>query len=477
MYKNTTQGLAENVNAIGFSDLPESLVDKIKLMLLDDIGCALGASLTDRARIILEFVEEFGGNPQASVIGGHRTSCALAAFANGELINALDYSYNMENWHVDIFVTPPCLAAAEQQHSSGADLITALAIAHEVGVRAISSMAQHKVLIDEPPYYQESPRFGYSTTVFGGVAGAGKLFGLDVKEMQNAFGVAGASTAVPALQKWSHTSGPIAMIKYGSWSGWVAQLAMTAVVLASKGFTGDITILDGEWGYWQIVGSPFFKTGVLLDRFGQDWRGERADFKPYPCCSCNFGGIEAITRLIKEHEIKPEDIDEILIKADPSLSVPMRMDMSVESFGDVQFHNALIFAIAAYYGDNPGPNWQLPSTYNDPRVRALMEKVKVEVYLGASEFLTKLIEANTGAFFPNTAVTITAKGKKFTIEVASPKGYPSNPMTKAEVIEKFKNNAQYSRLRSSRIHQIMRMVGELEKVDDVTELTRLTTVT
>lgn len=476
MFENVTQQLAELVTTIGFDDLPEELVRNHKLMLLDNIGCALAGSVTDRGRIALELVGELGGKPQASIIGNHRSSYALASFANGELVNALDFCYNTEGRHLGIYVFPPCLVIAEREHSSGKELITALAVAHEVGGRAVSSLAQHKVLKDEPPYYETSPRFGYTTTIFGGVAGAGKLLGLNVGRMQNAFGIAGASTPVPALQHWDYTSGPVFMVKYNSWSGWIAQLATVAALLAEKGFTGDTTILDGEWGFWQIVGSPFFKVDNLLEGLGETWHSGKADFKFYPCCSCNFAGIDGINKIMQEHGIDPEEIEEIVVKNDPELLTPRRMGVEVESFGDASFRNTLIFAIAAFYGNNPGPNWELPTTINDPRVRALMERVKVELHPRASELLAKQMKTTGGTFFTDTIVEIIARGRKFSVEISSHKGKPDNPMTESELVDKFRNNASYSMVKSSKVEEIIQMISELEKVDDVTKLTRLTTI-
>ena len=85
--------------------------------------------------------------------------------------------------HACPYVTPSCLAAAERVHASGKELITALTLAHEIGGRVDASLAQLKVLKEEPLYYEESPRTSYVRTIFGGVAGAGKLLGLDASKM------------------------------------------------------------------------------------------------------------------------------------------------------------------------------------------------------------------------------------------------------------------------------------------------------
>lgn len=477
MFEGVTQQLAKSVTTIKYDDLPQEVVEKIKLMLLDSIGCALAGHITDRGRIALELVEEFGGNPQASIIGNHRTSYTLAAFINSELINALDYDYDGPlTGHVGPYVTSPCLAMAEREHASGEDFILALALANEIGGRVTSSLAQHYVLKEEPPYYEESPHFSQTSTIFGGVAGTGKLLGLDVNQLSNAFGIAGASTAVPAQMKWQHLPGPAIMTKYNCWTGWLSQLATVAALLAKKGYTGDKTILDGEWGYWKIVGSPFFKVERLFEGLGEVWHIEEVDFKLYPVCRINSAAVDGINQLMQEHEIKPQEIENIVVKGPPMGLAPLRVGMEMESFADIQFRNTYITAVAVYYGRSPSPAWQMPAIYNSPEVKAMAEKVKTELHPRASEITASRIKVGKLPIFWDQIVEITARGKKFIAEIPIPKGSPGNPVSKAELVEKFRVNAAYSRLKSSKTEQIVQMIDRLDKVADVTELTRLTTV-
>jgi 2-methylcitrate dehydratase PrpD len=115
----------------------------------------------------------------------------------------------------------------------------------------------------------------------------------------------------------------------------------------------------------------------------------------------------------------------------------------------------------------------MPTVYNDARVRALVKKVKVEKHPQAEEFLTRKIKASRLPVFWETIVEITARGKKFAMEVNRPKGTPGNPLTETELVEKFKVNASYSMLPSSRVKEIIQTIGDLERLDDITSLTKL----
>ncbi|MFC1970427.1 MmgE/PrpD family protein [Chloroflexota bacterium] len=477
MLDGITERLVDSTLKTSFADLPKEVVDKIKQMLLDSIGCALAGATVDRGKLAIELVKEFGGNPQASIIGSHHTSYALAAFANGELINALDYDYvGPVAPHICPYVTSPCLAIAEHVHASGKELILSLALAHEIGGRFITSIAQKKISKEEPPYYEEWPRYTHAYTVFGGVAGACKLLRLDSKQISNALGIVGASAPVPAGAKWERLAGPAIMVKYNAWSGWVCQLATVAVLLAKKGFTGDTTILDGEWGFWKIVGSPFFNVDNLLGDLGKIWHIGEVEFKLYPTCGLTHAGIEGINRILMEHEIRPEEIDAIRVKGDALLLSPNRAGMEIQSFADVQFSNAYIFAIGAYHGRSPSAAWQMPTIYDSPEVKALAKKVKVEVHPQAEELISSRLKAGKRPNFWNTIVEITAGESKFSTEVISPKGTQDNPVMEEELVEKFRNNACYSMLSTGKTEEIIEIVKKLEEVDDITKLTRLITV-
>lgn len=472
----TTQKIADFVTRVTFNDLPDPVVHQVKRIVLDDIGCALGANAVDRARIALEMVELQGGNPQASIIGHGKTSATLAAFANGELINSLDYDcLRPLVGHVTPYVTPPSLVIGEMTRASGKDLILALAIAHELGGRMGASISQHMLPKNEPPYYEYAPSYSYTPTIFGSTAGACKLLGLDSKGVANAFGIAGASTPVPATNKWEFTSGPSFMTKYNCWSGWIAQLATWAALMAEKGFTGDTTIMDGERGFWKIYGSPFFKEEILTGNLGKEWHFDQIWFKYYPCCGCNHTGIEAISQLMEKNKIDPEEIEQIVAKGEPHLLLPARDATEVNSFQDTQFANAYLFALAAYYGNRPSPAWQLPTTYKDPRITGLMKKVKVELHPRVEEFIAGRVKPGATAA-RHTLVEITARGEKFTSEVSEAKGSPSNPMSDEELAEKFRANACYSLIKTDKVNQAIEAIFNLEKVKDISELAKLWTL-
>ncbi len=473
-----TAKLAQLVSEVDFDDLPPSTVQKVKEILLDSIGCALGARVTERAKIAMQLGEAFGIKSEATVIGYRKMSCPAASFVNGELINCLDFdAVGPLLAHVAPMVIPPVLAIGEKKKASGKDLITSIAVGMEVGNRVGGSLSGLKWPKDEPPYYEEAPRASINTAIFGGIAGAGKLLGLNVEQIRSAFGVGGTSTPVPGNVKWEYLDeGNNVSLKYGCWTGWVAMLGTITTIATQKGFRGDVTILDGKYGYWQMYGSPFFKEDLVLDGFGEVWYLEKINFKAYPACYINHTAIQGIECLVRENSIKPETIDEILVYADPIQNTPNRWPPGIKTQEDAQFANAYLYAQAACHEDRPGPQWQLQSSMEDPKVNSLMPKVKVKPYPEADKILTEKAKLGGLTVLWNSIVEISACGKKFTKEVAVPKGSPDSPMSISELEAKFRHNASYSMLPGNVVKDAIQMIGELEKLGDITKLTKLLAV-
>jgi 2-methylcitrate dehydratase PrpD len=89
------EALAGFTTEIRFEDLPANVVEESKRILLDSIGCALGGLSHPKGTIGVQYARLMGaGAPgaQATILGtGEKVSTVGAGFANGELINALDF--------------------------------------------------------------------------------------------------------------------------------------------------------------------------------------------------------------------------------------------------------------------------------------------------------------------------------------------------------------------------------------------------
>jgi 2-methylcitrate dehydratase PrpD len=458
--------LADFVANVSYKDLPTAVVFKMKETILDSIGCALAARITDRARIALDLVNELGGAPQATIIGGGRTSWILAAYANAELIHSLDYEPCGPHFaHVAPFVLSPELSIAERSKASGKEFITAVAVAFEIGGRFYASVPNYS------PDGKHRPiaSFG-SVMIYGGTAGTSHLLHLNKEQISHAFGIAGTNMPVAAGANWHILPRPSIFTKFNTLTGWIAQLSTMASLLAERGFTGDTTFLDSKQGFRSVMGAvDEFKPEVIVNGLGKEWWSEEWGvkgyqwMKAYPTCGANHSVMDLIIRIIRDNNINPNNITGMVIHGGPNTIPWTEPFADFVTFADCSHNNAYAYAVAALHGQNVGPYWLMPDVYNDPKLRKLMKSIVVKEAPGEAEIIVEL----------------TAKGQKYTaagklnVLRTGQAGNTRPPLSDDEIRSKFKTNASYSSLHSSITDKIMEIIYKLDEIEDVSEVLKL----
>ena len=193
-----TRELARFAAEMSYEELPASAVRQTKRLILDSVGCAVGGLATKKGEYALSLARGLGGPPEASLIGtDEKVSVAAAAYATGELMNALDYEALLSPPdHATPYVLAALLAMGEVKRVSGKDCVAACAVAHEIATRIAASLvfgSRFAVEIPEKGVVMGLPTPGYGLCVFGGVAASGRLWGLDADEIAHAMGTRGSS--------------------------------------------------------------------------------------------------------------------------------------------------------------------------------------------------------------------------------------------------------------------------------------------
>src|SRR5438552_9353970 len=79
--------------ALKYEHLSPEAIQAAKLFWFDSIGCALGGSQQDDAKILLKHYRAMGGNGSATAFdSSYKTNPVDAAFLNGHMIRAMDYN-------------------------------------------------------------------------------------------------------------------------------------------------------------------------------------------------------------------------------------------------------------------------------------------------------------------------------------------------------------------------------------------------
>ena len=288
MGNGITEKLARFVSMVRFSDLPEYVVHEMKRVILDSIGCAILGRLTERGKIAAALASKLGGASESSIVGiNDKVSCTNAAFANGEAMNALDFDAISQLGRHDVpTLVSGILALAESTDTSGKDLILSAAIGFEVSGR-VKSLAgsmttgsrNSKIAWPAVSSVAEGASLGVG-------AGGCKILALNQEKVANAIGIAGCICMPGTLRKFIETT-PTKMTKYGP-AGWGAQAGVTAALLAERGYTGDVDLFDGEYGFWRYMGinEGTLNTDILLEdleSLGTQWLAHQISYKQYPC--------------------------------------------------------------------------------------------------------------------------------------------------------------------------------------------------
>ncbi len=286
--------LASFVVESSYDDLSQEARRELKIRVLDALGCAFGALGTPAVRAIRAQLDDFGGRPLCTLIGGGRTAPDRAALHNGTLVRYLDFNDSYfapgETCHPSDNLAP-VLAAAEYAGASGRELLAALAVAYQVQCR----------LSDEAPVRAKG--FDHTTQgSYAAAAGAAKALRLDQQQTANAVAIAGTAlnalrvTRTGELSQWKGLAYPYA-----------ASGALQAAFLAARGITGPSAVFEGNKGFMEAIAGPF-----EIDWEHEDLERVRRTFlKRYNAEIHSQSALEALLELREAHELDPATVERI----------------------------------------------------------------------------------------------------------------------------------------------------------------------
>lgn len=422
-----------------YEDLPAEVADETKRLILDSIGCALAAQDDDKGKIGISIADQIGGDRKEAVIFGadRRSSVMGAAFANAELINALDMDPVLPPGHVSPYVIPAAMALAEKHERSGADLVAAIALGHEMSYRIGKSM---DYLRDIKNGRSEPPKvFGYSCSLFGATAAAMRVRDISAETIAHGLGIASYCMLVNPQMAWVMHA-PSSTVKYGP-TGPLVQMALNAMMYAEGGHRGDLQVLDdAEYGFPAMIGTKRWVPETITDGLGERWNYvAQSGFKPYPYCRVLHTAFDVMRRLQDENDIRPEQIESIRVQGEAFLERPIWENTTIERAVDAQFSLKHGIALAAHRL-KPGKEWQDPALVYSPSVMEMMDKVSHEAHPDYAKEILKHPSARA------TRVEIRARGQVFEGEGLYPKGSPSpdpeSRMTTEELVAKFLHNGR-----------------------------------
>ncbi|HKD45626.1 MAG TPA: MmgE/PrpD family protein, partial [Candidatus Angelobacter sp.] len=259
------------------------------------------------------------------------------------------------------------------------------------------------------------------------------------------------------------TAGKLTMMK-NTVDPMATQSGVLAALMAEKGYTGPEHVVDGKEGLTHCFG-PDWKLNLLTDGLGDSWRITQCGMKFFPTEALTHAPISAVLDLVKSNNLRPENVEKIqirsLARAADILSDPSKYDPRTKETAD----HSLPYVIAAALVDRQVTPAQFEmSKIMDPTIRAQLKKVEVV----ADPEIERVFPA-----LQRVVVNITTTDCKTHLkQLDYPKGDPRNPLTDAEIEEKFAALAEAVLSPKAR-QKLKDAIWNLEKAASVTRLMAL----
>ncbi|HEU4438758.1 MAG TPA: MmgE/PrpD family protein [Methylomirabilota bacterium] len=417
--------LARFVSGRGLDDVPPAVAARATLLALDTVGSGLASSVQDFGRAVTQAAERLGGPPESTLIGEkHRVGAAAAVLANGTLAHGLDFDDTREDAivHTGCVAVTTALAVGEAVEASGREVLEAMIAGVEVMCR---------VGLAVPGRFHA--RHYHPTALTGGFAAAavaGRLYRLTEDQQVAAFGICGSQAA-----------GIIEYLADGSWTkrlhpGWAAHAGVTAALLARAGFTGPETVFEGEHGFYAAFagGHERARLEALLASLGSTWELSALTFKPYPCGSIAHPYMDCAGRLRERHALRPEQIAEVRCRTAagpiPRLWEPLAAKHRPSNGYAAKFSLPYLLACMLVNGRAALADFTDEAARDEARLR-----VAGRVFYDVDPTIDY-----PRHFIGHVAVRLT-DGRLLEERQDHPRGGPDSPMTREELITKFRDNA------------------------------------
>jgi 2-methylcitrate dehydratase PrpD len=444
-----------------YENIPVEVVEVTRKHILDYVANTIGGGTRPGCVEIIELLKRWGGRKEATVLGyGYKIPAHHAAQANATMGNALDYDDcdDRSGMHAGNIVISTAFAVAELRGKvSGKNFITAVAVGNDIGYRLGRC---------QRPVTEVALDGWWGTQVYGYLSAsitAGKILRLNDEQMLNAIGIA-YQEAAGSIQFYYDVG-----LTKSLGCGFAARAGVLASLLAKMGVTGVRNALEGPAGMFNLYFHGNIDPAILTMDLGKRFMGTEVSFKPYPCCRMNHTFVDATLALKKEHNLKPDDVDSIIVsvgKQSLRNCEPLEVKHPPKTAVDAQFSIPWVVAVALVYGKVLIKDFT-SNAIKDPAVLRITERISIK----PDDSLSRIHEME-----PAVVEVKTNDGKVFSKRVDYAYGNPQKPMSWDTIADKLEDCACWAAkpISEENLTKIVKMCKKLEEVDDVGSIIQLT---
>ncbi|MGH8620135.1 MAG: MmgE/PrpD family protein [Burkholderiales bacterium] len=450
LLKHATRDLARFAAGLRFEDLPPEVIERIKLSVLDSLGCCLfGATLPWTRKVAALALAENAG-PVASVMGmGRKTSVSLAVLVNGTAGHAfeLDDIHKESIIHMGSLATPVALACAEANKGTrGRDVIAGMVAGYEIGARVGNAATMSLFFRGFHPQG--------TSGVFAAAATAARMLALDAGRFQHALGIVGSQAGgLMAAQEG-------AMVKRFH-SGRAAQSGVYAATLAAHDFTGIPDVLEAAYGGFLSCYSNEPNASKLTAGLGTTWETLNVGYKPHASVTSIHTALDGLAEIMRENKLAAADIAEVVSGLSPMTHVHCAWEYKAQGVTAAQMNLAYGLAVTALEGMAFTEQYQ-ESRLKDPKILDFIART--------SAYVDPEIERMGAPFRHAARVKVRTKdGRTLEKLILHRRGSPEHPLKPEEIEYKFRHVVGAC-LAKADADRMVQLVMTLEKLDDLSEL-------
>ncbi len=311
------------------------------------------------AQIIRSTALDEGGAGQAHLFGSPvLVPARMAALVNGTISHALDYddTHFAHIGHPSAAVIPAALAMGELHDLALVEVSEAALMGMELSVRVGLWLGRS--------HYQTGFHQTATAGAFGAGAAAGRLAGLDQRQMTQVFGL--LATKAAGLKAQFGTMGK----PYNA--GQAASAGVEAVALVARGFEANPGALEGEFGFGATHHGEG-NTKAALAGLGDIWMFEEVSHKFHACCH----GLHAVLEAARDLDIAAPEIAEMTVTTNPRWMSVCNQPAPDTGLG-AKFSYKTVLAMQALGHDTGRLDSYSAAICADPRLVALRGQIKVQ---------------------------------------------------------------------------------------------------
>ena len=416
----SAQILAKFATELKLSDIPPAVLQRAKDCIIDTVAVATFGSQFPWSNIVTDYAKRYGSGGVCTILGSKdlRVHAPYAALANASFAHAFEQDSTHEpnvGAHPGTTMLPAVLALAEETKADGKTVIAAFVAGCEVLFRIARTAHRSK----EPPEHLGFHALGL-TGPYGVATAAGRVLGLNAEQLTHALGIAGSlSSGLLAFTK-SKQGGMVKRLHLGR----AAESGILAARLASTGYTGPETVLEGKFGFLEAYCRGADAT-QLTAGLHEDWETLRIIMKRYACHMTAQTPVQSIRDLMAEHGFKGTDVDSLLVEGADKI---ITHNGSKEPGDVAQGQYSVPFCVAlALFRDPDNPKSFDMSALDDPAIRDICRRVEL-----------RALPHDKNRSEKATRITVRLKnGKELTRNGESFKGMLIDPLTGDDLRRKF----------------------------------------